>query len=117
MYFLNTQNRKHQKLYGPDAFYDLDKHGSQATLATDLRPGDTCAVISYENKDKTIIRMAWYRFSRERPADDENSVLCRVLCGDFQRAETFPKSDAAKDARYSRFFNVKGHFKQFSVMR
>jgi hypothetical protein len=116
MYFLNSHNRDHKNLYGPDAFYDLDNHGHQAGLATDLLSGDTCAVISYADKNRNVVQISWYKFLKERSAYDEKGMVCRVFDGVLQKTESLLKTDAAKDPKLARFFNIKGHFKQFSVM-
>lgn len=115
MYFNNCGNRKHQEIYGADAFYDLNTVGGQAKMATNLRPGDICIVASYEDKKKTIVKMSWYKFLSDRLADDNSGTLCRVLCGEFQESEIILKTEAAKDERYSSFFTKAGSFKRPSV--
>ena len=117
MYFINCDNRKHQEIFSNEAFFDLDTTGHQALLATELLPGDICIVISYEDKKKTKVKVSWYKFLHEQRMDDNKGNPFRVLCGEFQKSEVMLKTDAAINIKLSRFFNVKGHFKQQSVVK
>lgn len=64
-----------------------------------------------------MVRVRWYSYTHERLTIAEDGNPVRVMCGEFQREETLRKNEAVQDPRFSRFFNVKGHFKQFSAMR
>ncbi len=60
--FNNCRCRDHAGLYGKDAFYDLNTTGLQATMATDLSPGDQCIVATYaENGD---VVFDWFKFAK-----------------------------------------------------
>jgi hypothetical protein len=48
---------------------------------------------------------------------DEPSIEVRVQFGKWLRSERILKSEAAKTEPYSVFFNIKGHFKRFSVIQ
>lgn len=117
MYFINSRNRKHQEIFGSDAFYDLNKFGNQAKLATNLQKGDICIVASYEDNKNIIVKLSWYEFLNERSADDNKGIPCRVLCGELQKSESILKTDAAKDPRYAYFFNKLGNFQRKSVLK
>ena len=117
MYFNNCRNRKHQELYGTGAFYDLDTFGRQAELAKNLRAGDTCIVVSYEDKLKSTVALTWYRFEEERLGTGENGRSCRVFFGVRKESESILKTEAAKSERYHHLFSKLGHFKQFSVIQ
>lgn len=115
VYFNNCSNRKHELLYGENAFYDLNTVGHQAQLAKELRPGDTCIVLSYDDYSRSIVALSWYQFKEERLMADEKGMLCRVFFGGRKKTEFILKSDAVKSERYHHLFSKVGHFKQFSV--
>lgn len=116
MFFNNCINRDHQRIFGPGAFYDLETSGRQATLAQDMRPGDTCIVVAYEDKARTVVRFTWYQFTHETRQPDEKGMLARVLWGQPYQSEALSKRQAAEDTRFHILFNKLGHFKQVSVM-
>lgn len=115
MYFNNCINRKHEIIFGENAFYDFDTVGRQAQLAKELRPGDTCTVISYQDKNRSIVTLSWYQFEEERLMTDEAGMLCRVFFGVRKKTESILKSEAVENERYHHLFSKVGHFKQFSV--
>ncbi|MGZ5202941.1 MAG: hypothetical protein ACXWC4_24525 [Telluria sp.] len=117
MYFINCGNRDHERLFGRGAFFDLGVDGSQATMARNLRPGDTCIVARYANKDRTMVALAWYSYTHETRQDDDKGVPQRVLHGTLQKSESLRKSDAAADARYQYMFAKNGAFKRRSVLQ
>jgi hypothetical protein len=115
--FNNCQARRHSQLYPAGAFYDLNEYGAQANMATDLQSGQHCCVATpTENGD---IEFAWYRYTRtERlPDPDETGEQVRVLFGEWLGSETLPKAEAVETEPYSGFFNVHGHFKQWSAIQ
>ena len=112
----NCRRRNHAKLYGPNAFYDLDLAGRQAGMAIDVAAGDACVVAAPANGDN-VIEFSWFRFSNEERRPDEHGVEVRVLFGVFVGSEQLDRTTATETEPYSRFFNVKGDFKQQSVIR
>ncbi len=113
-YLNNCKNRNHSKIYGPDAFYDLDTSGPQAQKQFIFRPGDWCIVASEPTPG--VIRFAWYKFTSSRLAADEKQQQVRVLCGAFEKEELVPRAEAPSNKYYAAFFNKKGDFKQVSVI-
>ena len=112
----NRRRRDHPKLYGSNAFYDLDLSGPQAMMALDLGAGDECVVATPANDDN-VIEFNWFRFSHEDRRPNENGVEVRVLFGEFLRSEQLDRTKATETEPYSKFFNVRGHFKRPSVIK
>lgn len=112
--FNNCRNRSHAVMYGPEAFYDLDTTGHQATLANNLAADEQCIVASVADDGR--IDFDWYRFTRERIRPDNTGKRCRVFFGDRIRSETRSRHAAMRDGLYSRFFDRLGRFKQRSVL-
>jgi len=113
-YLNNCKNRDHARIYGADAFYDLDTSGRQAEKQFSFRPGDWCVVASEPIPGH--IRFAWYKFTSSRLAADETQQQVRVLCGTFEKEETVPRGEAPSHKYYRPFFNKNGDFKQQSVI-
>jgi hypothetical protein len=113
-YLNNCKNRDHAKIYGPDAFYDLDTSGRQAEKQFIFRAGDWCVVANEPTSG--IIRFAWYKFTESRLAADEKQYQVRVLYGKLEKEESIPKDEAVSHKYYRPFFNKNGHFKQQSVI-
>jgi hypothetical protein len=111
----NCCRRDHVWYFGPDAFFDLDREGKQAEMATDLGTGDVCVVASQDPQRKTVT-FAWFKLSHEKNMVDKNGQPCRVFFGKQTKSESKPKKKAAKAPLYGAYFNKKGHFKQFSVV-
>jgi len=116
MFFNNLANRNHKNLYGADAFYDLETNGYQAGLAKNLRSGDLCIVARYEDKDRIMVRFAWYSYTRATFKTDKQGKPQRVLRGELKNTEILRKTVAASDPRYSRMFDKLGRFKQAPVV-
>ncbi|HEY0489844.1 MAG TPA: hypothetical protein VGD30_10060 [Telluria sp.] len=117
MYFINCGNRDHERLFGTGAFFDLGTNGTQAAMAQNLRPGDTCIVARYANKARTVVYLQRYNFTHETKQTDDKGIPQRVLHGTLQGAESLSKSDAAADARYQYMFAKNGAFKRRSVLQ
>jgi hypothetical protein len=113
-YLNNCVNRDHRHLFGPDAFYDLDTSGSQATKQAGFRPGDYCVVASQPQPD--LVRFAWYKFTGFLLAVDDKQVSVRVLQGTFEKETSMSKAEAAADKYYRPFFDKNGNFKRQSVL-
>lgn len=121
VWFCNNRRRlAHASLYGAGAFYDLRRDGRQATMATDLRPGDRC-VVATPTEDGEI-QFSWFTFLHDKvkpikPA--EPGVTVRVLFGESIQgmSETMSKTAARGVEPYDYFFNVDGGFKRPSVMK
>jgi hypothetical protein len=116
MLFNNCRSRPHAQLYGVGAFYDLNKHGRQARMASDLRPGQHCCVATPAEGEN--IEFAWYRLSHERdmPDPDDPSSMLRVFFGEWLGSHTLTRAEAIATHPYAQFFNVNGHFKQLSAI-
>lgn len=117
MLFNNCRSRPHAQLYGAGAFYDLNRYGLQAHMASDLVPGQHCCVATPAAGNE--IEFAWYCFSHEQKmhdADDPKSLL-RVFFGEWLGSETLPRAKAIGTEPYAQFFNVNGHFKRRSAIR
>lgn len=115
IFFNNCRSRNHAVLFGAGAFYDLDLHGRQGTMATNLQPNEECVVATpTEGGD---IEFNWFQFLREEVRPHENGGNVRVLFGTFVRSETLQKELAIATEPYSIFFNAKGHFKRPSVIQ
>jgi hypothetical protein len=117
MYFINCGNRNHEGLFGRGAFFDLGVDGTQATMAQNLRPGDTCIVARYADKDRTVVNLSWYSFTHETRQTDDKGIPQRVLHGALKMSESLSKSDAAADVRYQHMFAKNGAFKRRSVLQ
>jgi hypothetical protein len=113
--FNNCKNRRHAAMYGPHAFYDLNKTGYQATQANNLSIGETCVVASKHPRGS--ITFDWYKFLRETVKSDDTGIPCRAFYGDHFKTETLSRSDAMRNGIYSRFFDINGNFKRHSVLR
>ncbi len=115
--FNNCRCRDHATLYGKGAFYDLNIMGLQATMATDLPPGEECVVASYDDYGRVVFD--WFTFSKEtlEPDPDNPQTQVRVFYGKPIRSERFTKRKAAKTKPYSVFFNSRGDFKRPSVVK
>jgi hypothetical protein len=115
--FNNCHSRPHAELYGLGAFYDLNRVGAQANMATDLQPGQHCCVATpAQNGD---IEFGWFRFTHEQLMDmpDEPGTTVQVLFGEWLGSESLPRTNAVATEPYAEFFNVNGHFKRPSVIR
>ena len=112
VFFNNCRRRDHAGLFGAGAFYDLNRHGLQATA--NLPPGEEC-VVATPAADGDIV-FSWFRFSHESVTPAEDGVGVRVLFGEFVRSETLCREEAIVTEPYSVFFNVNGHFKRLSVV-
>jgi hypothetical protein len=113
-FFNNCRARDHAAIYGGSAFYDLDRTGKQAQMATDLKRGEEC-VVATPNKDGDI-EFVRFSCSHEKIMPDENGVAARVQFGKRLRSMTLSKAKAAKTKTYAVFFNVNSHFKRPSVI-
>lgn len=117
--FNNCKGRKHPEIYQRnDAFYDLGMTGSQANLATNIAIGEQCVVASYADKARQKVVFKWFEFIEVvQLPDKQDNRIQRVFCGKILRAAvTLPKPQAASQLPYSQFFNIKGDFKQVSVI-
>jgi hypothetical protein len=113
VYFNNCNNRPHERLFGPGAFYDLNVTGRQASQAVSLPVGQECVVATTAPDNR--VTFTWYSLLRERrlrERGNEDRTLYRVFFGDLLLAETFSKEAATAHPRYRAFFDVRGHFKQ-----
>ena len=115
VFFNNCRARDHVSIYGENAFYDLNRTGKQAEMATDLKRGEEC-VVATPNEDGDI-EFVWFSFTQEKIMPDEDGIATRVQFGKRLRSETRSKTDAAETEPYSVFFNVDGHFKRPSVVK
>ena len=117
--FNNCQNRRHADLYGRDAFFDLNTTGPQekaaSRLANELAVGETCIVASLDITGD--VTFDWHKFAREIVKPDDTGTPCHAYFGKRLKTETISRDKAKRDAIYSKFFNVNGHFKRPSVMR
>ncbi|QDU74061.1 HNH endonuclease [Bremerella volcania] len=116
IYFVNTDGRPHQEIYGNKAFFDLKTEGPYASKAVGLPVGQECVVASYANKARTLVNLDWYSFSVERIRDDDQGRPHRVFFGNLIFTETLDKADAAKSNAYDQMFNVNGDFKRPSAL-
>lgn len=115
IFFNNCRGRDHASLFGTGAFYDLNRHGRQAKMATNLRQGDEC-VVATPDADGHIL-FGWFAFTHETIMPAEDGVGVRVMFGEWLRSERLTRDDAIATEPYSVFFNVNGHFKRPSVIR
>jgi hypothetical protein len=98
--FNNCRNRDHSR-YGEGAFFDLDLRGRQASLARDLRSGDSCVVASYGDAE---VVFRWYSFGHEKRMLDEGGELVRVLFGRWTKTVSLAKGLAARTPPYAHLF-------------
>ena len=85
-FFNNCRARDHAGIYGGNGFYDLNRTGKQAEMATDLKRGEECVVAT--PKDDGDIEFVWFSFSHEKVMRDENGVATRVQFGKRLHAQT-----------------------------
>jgi hypothetical protein len=116
----NCRARDHASIYpSPVAFFDIDLTGGAASAdcraVAELRPGAICIVATTQNNN--AVELARWEFSHSQQLPDDEGTQCLVLFGRRVGAETMPKADAANHRTYSQFFNIRGHFKQQSVLR
>jgi hypothetical protein len=114
-FFNNCHRRDQAEIYGGTAFYDLELTGKQASMATDLKPGDKCIVATAHKNGN--IEFTWFSFSHEKIMRDDKGVAQRVQFGKRLRTKTLSKTKAAKTEPYAVFFNINGHFKRPSVIK
>ena len=110
----NCHGRDHRKLFGPQAFYDLDIKAAHRRQLPGVVRGTECIVAGPE-KDGAI-EFGFYTFSCEALMPDKRRYV-RVLFGDFVRTETLTREEARKKRPFSLLFTSKGHFKQLSALR
>lgn len=115
-FFNNCLGRRYSNIYGiADAFYDLRKTGFQKNQATTFSTGEECiAATAIEDGQ---IRFTRFRLARVETGLDERGDHERVFCGPALQSDTLSKSDAARNVRYSIFFDKNGHFKRQSVLQ
>ena len=113
VYFNNCRRRDHLRIYGEDAFYDLNT-GPHAHLVRNLDVGQEC-IVATPRKGGTV-EFGWFSFSHEAVKLDDTKTPCRVFFGRFIKSETYPKAVAAKTEAYAPFFNIVGNFKRQSVI-
>jgi len=117
----NLHAREHEKIFGHQAFFDLNQFGQQATMLQDIQPQQECTVVSYQNKQagkNLVVEFKTYIFQREAFCESENAgVFCRVFFGEIKETISMLKSDAVKTPLYAPLFNKLGHFKQRSVIQ
>lgn len=112
-YFNNCRDRRHAALY-PIPFYDLATTGPQSEQARNLAKGTEC-VVATEQPDGRV-RVDRFVFSHEGDHPDDTGEVCRVFYGMLASTRTMTKAEAAADAESGILFNIKGHFKQLSVI-
>jgi hypothetical protein len=115
-FFNNCRCRDHASLYGPDAFYDLNLTGLQATKARDIAKGDECVVATPDGNGNIVF--AWLTFTRQdlRPNPTANGERVRVFYGTHVRSKRLTKTAAARTQPYAIFFDKRGNFKHPSVI-
>ncbi len=118
LYYLNNcQNLRHAEIYGAGAIYDLWAKGFEEKIAEEMAPDDLCIVASRAGKE--MVSFACYRFTSARkvrnPSGGKPDIW--VLEGTLDEEVVMPRLEAIHRAPYSRFFNVLGHFNQWSVER
>lgn len=114
--FNNCRGRDHARLYGPEAFFDLDVVGPQADMATGLQPGDECVVAVAVPGDRVEVALCFFAHEQVVDSPDRPGASARVQFGTWLRSEKLPKAVAAGSAQCAASFNVNGHFKQRSVV-
>jgi len=68
MLFNNCRSRPHAELSGAGAFYELNQHGLQANMATELEPAQRCCFATPAEDE--AVEFTWYCFCRERRMQD-----------------------------------------------
>ena len=120
VYMINLNGRDHERIYGRQAFFDLDQFGRQASMLPNIQPQEECLVASYKDKGAGKNRMVVFKtyiFKREAACSSEDvSVSCRVFFGELTRTITMRKSAAILAPLYAPFFNKVGNFKRRSVV-
>lgn len=108
----NTDNRPHQEYFGPDAFYDLDQAGAQATAMSKVRSGEYYVVLKREDEER--LRFDWWRCKGTRlmPNPTSPGVTVNVLYGDFVKTEVLTKKEAFEGSMYRDAFNKNGGLKR-----
>jgi len=118
LYLLNNcQNLNHAKLYGGNAMYDLWAEKFEDKVAREMAPGDKCLVISRVGLDDVTIRRYTFTGARSVLSDGKPARAIWVLEGELENQEEMKKTAAARHPKYSRFFNRRGNFNQWSVLR
>lgn len=118
LYYLNNcQNLKHAKIYGAGAIYDLWAKGFEDKIAREMLPGDMCLVASRQDNDNICFSSYLFTHARKVPNPTGRKPEIWVLEGTFEREIVIPRSKAIARAPYSRFFNKRAHFNQWSVVR
>ncbi len=120
VYMNNLHGRDHERIYGRQAFFDLNQFGQQAAMAPNIEPEEECLVASYKDKGAANDRMVEFKtyvFKREASCPSKAvGVSCRVFFGELKATVTMPKSAAVKEPLYAPFFSKVGHFKRRSVI-
>lgn len=120
VFLLNTRGLDHVDLYGPDAFFDLDLDGSQATMLPHIKLGQQCIVASYQSRNtgpESIVVSSTFRLERVEPfVMGTHGKSCRVFFG--ERIDQIPrvKQVAANDPAFDCCFDVNGYFLRRSVI-
>jgi hypothetical protein len=118
LYYLNNcQNLKHAKIYGAGAIYDLWAKEFEDKIAGEISPGDMCLIASRESDEKITFTMHRFTGARNVPNPAGGKPEIWVLEGTFENEVVMPRSEAVDRAPYSRSFNKRGHFNQWSVVR
>src|ERR1043165_6488090 len=107
MYFNNCHKRNHVRLYGKEAFFDLETTGPQAEvasrLANELSVGDKCIVATPDIEGDTSCDITFdsYRFLRHvvMPDPDRN-VRCHAYFGKLIKTETMSRAEAIEHPVY-----------------
>lgn len=118
LYYLNNcQNLKHANIYGAGAIYDLWAMGFEDRIAGEMAVGDTCLVASREGNDAICFSSYAFTGARKVPNPTGGKPEIWVLEGTLESEIVMPRLEALDRAPYSRFFNRRGHFNQWSVVR
>jgi hypothetical protein len=136
IYFINIRNRQHTEIFEARAFFDLEidgnqgniikevlKEGSQVLFSNgkELSKGDRCSVFYYHTSTGpviervVIIKTFVFEILQEMSENGRGSgTRQRVFIGDIEKEEKLSREDAIN--RCPRAFNVKGNFKQLSLV-
>jgi hypothetical protein len=115
-YMNNLHGRRHEDIYGPGAFFDLDLEGRQADMLKDILPNTECIVASYGDSHHRLVVFHTYVLERVATCSSEKpGELCRVFFGRLRSDVRMRKGDAAQTAEYAPFFNINGDFKRPSA--
>jgi hypothetical protein len=117
----NLHGREHEKIFGHQAFFDLNLFGQQAAMLRNIPSQQECIVVSYKNKKRAdkdpIVEFKTYILQKEAFCESENvGVFCRVFFGEIKETISMLKSEALKMPSYAPLFNKVGHFKQRSII-